>query len=175
MRRAMIAVLLMAPLSLTACSGGGGANERVHGWLRIPSDWSRDSESREVLPDFSEVSTPLSTDVASSQDGSTLNLSDAGTDHDLQNALQTLLRDTSNSALESQLNQALALIRPIAAEPADSNGNVNISQSQESSALGTINPLLIELNKINTKVCGNSGSGNSGSGGSTSTTTVSGE
>jgi hypothetical protein len=80
-------------------------------------------------------------------------MSDAGTGHDLQSAFRTLLKDTSNSKLRNSLNKALGILKPIAAEPEDSNGNVNVSNSQATALLHTINPLIKELDSINKSAC----------------------
>ncbi len=107
-------------------------------------------------PDWANVAIALSTDSMITGNG-TLDMSDAGTVHDLQNAFRTLLKDTSNGKLRNSLNKALRILKPIAAEAEDSNGNVNVSNSQATAMLHSINPLIAELNSINQSACASTG------------------
>ena len=126
-------------------------------------------------PDYGDAEVKLGTDSDITSDG-TLDMSDAGTVHDLQTSFRALVKDTSNTKLRNSLNKALGILKPIAGEREDSNGNVNVSNSQAIALRNTINPLLAELNSINRVACANTGnsgttknSGNSGNSGNTGT------
>ncbi len=80
-------------------------------------------------PAYAKAEDNLGVDSSISSDG-TLDMSDAGTIHDLQTSFRALVKDASNKKLRSSLNKALGILKPIAAERQDSNGNVNVSSAQ---------------------------------------------